>query len=127
MGGKVTPRQRKAIESLLTQGDAKRAAEVAGVSRNTLYRWLKQDRFKAALAEAEAEALISLSRALVRLGDKAATTLEDAMDDGDAALSARVRAADIVLSRLLQLRELVDLEGRIVKLEEAVRGKQRKS
>jgi len=118
MRAKVTPRQRKAIESLLTQGDVKSAAAAAGVARQTVYRWLKKPAFRAALAEAEAEALASLSRALVRLGEKATRTLEQAIDgEADTRMSTRVRAADIVLSRLLQLRELVDLERRVTELE----------
>ena len=114
---KITPRQRKAIESLLTRGDVKSAAQAAGVTRKTIYRWFKQDHFKRALAEAEAEAVASLSRALVRLGDRATQTLEGAMADGEARMGTRVRAADIVLNRLLQLRELVDLTERVAELE----------
>jgi hypothetical protein len=122
LGKKPTPRQRKAIEALLTTGDKSAAARAAQVRRSTIYRWLRQPHFQAALAEAEAEALVSLSRTLVRLGDKAGRTLESAMDDPDAALSHRIRAADIVLSRLLQLRELVDLEARVCELERKLAG-----
>lgn len=117
MNVKVTPRQRKAIEALLTQGSVKGAAEAAGVSRETIYRWMKRDWFRAALKEAEQVALESLGRALVRLGEKATQTLEEAMD-GAGHESTKVRAADIVLARLLQLRELVDLEARVAALEE---------
>ena len=117
-----TPRQRKAIETLLTTGSKTEAAKAAGVRRQTIYRWLKQPRFRAALVEAEGEALASLSQALVRLGDKAARTLDQAMDNDDATTSAKVRAADVVLSRLLQLRELVDFEKRLAELEAQVLG-----
>jgi phage terminase small subunit len=120
---KVTPRQLKAIESLLTAGDKTEAAKAAGVSRKTIYRWLKQDAFKQALAEAEAEALDALSRELVVLGSKATTTLKEAMTR-DTPASTRVRAADIVLARLLQLRELVTLEARILALEQALEAEQ---
>ena len=47
-----------------------------------------------------------------------AKLVEDAMQEDDARTSTKVRAADIVLSRLLQLRELVDLEARVKKLED---------
>jgi transposase-like protein len=115
----VTPRQRKAIESLLTQADVKAAAQAANVSRTTIYRWLRQDHFKQALAEAERQALESLSRALVRLGEKATATLENAMA-GAASDSVKVRAANVVLSRLLQVRELITLEDRVSELEIAL-------
>jgi hypothetical protein len=113
----VTPRQRKAVESLLTTGDKSQAAELAGVKRQTIYKWLKQPEFQQALREAEAEALKGLSQALARLGSKAADTLDKSMDtDSD---RVRVRAADIVLQRLLQLRELIDLDARVRELEKS--------
>ena len=116
MAEKVTTKQRIAIQTYLSTGSVASAAEAAGVTRQTFHRWRKQERFKWALAEAEKEALESLSRALVRLGEKATETLEGAMDGAEKE-STKVRAADIVLSRLLQLRELVTLEERVSELE----------
>ena len=113
------PKQRKAVEALLTTGDARSAAQAAGVSRDTLYRWLKQPAFLAAVREAEARALDELSRVLVRLGSTAAATLERAMAEPSAPWATRVRAADASLGRLLQLRELATLEARVAALEEA--------
>ena len=118
MTQKVTPRQRKAIRALLTTATVAEAARVAGVKRQTIYRWMKEERFRLALAGAEREALESLSRALVRLGDTATKTLGDAMTAAESE-SVKVRASDIVLSRLLQLRELVDLHQRVEALEKA--------
>ena len=118
--GKLTPRQRRALESLLVTGDVTAAAAAASVTRQTVHRWLAQDAFKAALREGEAAKLEALSRSLVRLGDKAAQALEGALDDQAAQPGAKVRAADVVLGRLLQLRELVSLEQRVSDLEEAL-------
>jgi len=118
--GKLTPRQRRALESLLVTGDVTAAAASASVTRQTVHRWLALDVFKAALREGEAAKLESLSRALVRLGDKATQALEGALDDAAAQPGAKVRAADVVLGRLLQLRELVSLEQRVSDLEEAL-------
>ena len=115
MDTNLTPRQRKAVEALLTTGDKSQAAELAGVKRQTVYKWLKQPDFQQSLRDAEAEALASLSQALARLGDKAARTLDRGMDaDSD---TVSIRAADIVLQRLLQLRELIDLDARVAELE----------
>jgi len=120
MSENLTPRKRKAIETLLTSGDVTQAARAAGVSRETLYRWLKAPDFQAALNDSTRQALESLSRTLVTLGDKAADTLRQALEDSTLAPGARVRAADIVLARILQLRELVDIETRLAKLEREV-------
>lgn len=117
---KLTPKQRKAVEALLVSGDITQAAQAAGVARDTLYRWLRQDDFRSALKTAEAASIENLARELVRLGEKAARTLDEAMTAEDATTSARVRAADIVISKLLQLREMVDLEKRVQELERLV-------
>lgn len=115
----LTPKQRKAVEALLVTGDVTAAAKEAGVSRESLYRWLKQSVFLEAVREAEARALDELSRLLVRLGRSAATTLAKAMSDADVPAATRVRAADVTLARLLQLRELATLEARVTELERA--------
>ena len=117
MSEKLTPKKRKALEALLTCGDVSQAARVAGVSRESLYRWLKEETFQAALNTGTRQALESLSRTLVTLGEKAADTLRQALEDAHAPAAARVRAADIILARILQLRELVDLDKRLTELE----------
>jgi phage terminase small subunit len=118
----LTPRKRRALESLLTSGDVTEAARAANVARQTVHKWLQQPAFAAALAMAEADKLHDLQSALVRLGDKATATLGAAMDSvSPMAEGARVRAADIVLSHLLKMRELVTLEERIAALEAATK------
>ena len=46
----VTPKKRRAVEALLTNPDVTQAAKAAGVSRNTLYRWMKEPDFMVAVA-----------------------------------------------------------------------------
>jgi transposase-like protein len=114
----LTQKQRKAVEALLTTGDVAAAAREVGVSRESLYRWMKQPAFQVAVREAEAAALDELSRMLVRLGRTATGTLAKAMTDPAAPWPTRVRAADAALARLLQLRELATLEARVTELEQ---------
>lgn len=112
---KLTPQQRKTIETLLTTGTIEAAAAAAGVSRNSIYKWFKDDLFVSELRQAESEAVAGLSRALAGLGTLAASALRAALDDPK--VTVRLRAAEIVTDRLLKLRELVDLEARIEALE----------
>ena len=116
----LPPKQRKAVEALLTTGDVSAAAKEVGIVRDTLYRWLKQPVFALAVREAEARAIDDLSRLLVRLSRTATATLAKAMTDPVAPYPTRVRAADITLNRLLQLRELATLEARVTELERNV-------
>jgi hypothetical protein len=115
----LTPRQRKAVEALLTTGEVTAAAQAVGVSRETLHRWLRDPVFVEAVRAAEAQALDDLSRLLVRLGRTAAGTLAKAMSDAATPIATKVRAADATLGRLLQLRELATLEARVTELERA--------
>ena len=120
MSKNLTPRQRRALEALITSGNVSDAAEKANVSRDTIYRWQKQPEFMAALNEAVSESISSLSRRLVNLGNKAIASLSLALTGKDVPVALQVRAADIVLGRLLALRELHDLEWRIAAIERAM-------
>ncbi len=117
----LTLKQRKAIEALLTCGDVSSAAKEAGVSRETIYRWAKKDNFLDALRAGTSQALDDLSRLLLSLGETAISTLRIAMEDDSIPANTKVRAADIVCSRLLQFRELVSLEERVSKLESEIK------
>lgn len=112
----LTTKQRAAVLALLTEGDASKAAAVAGVSRQSLYRWMKDPAFAAALRTAEAEALRGLSRRLAGLGDAAANALQDALDDGQP-IGIRLRAADLVTQRGPALAELTDIIARLEAIE----------
>lgn len=116
-GEALTAKQRRAVEALLATGEVSAAAKEANVSRDTVHRWLKQPVFAQAVRDAEAKALDDLSRLLVRMGRTAAGTLAKAMSDAATPPATRVRAADVTLSRLLQLRELATLEARVAELE----------
>ena len=126
MSQKITPereltlKQRKAVEALLTTGEVTAAAKEVGVARETVQRWLNQPLFSQAVKAAEARAIDDLSRMLVRLGRTATSTLAKAMSDPATPMSTRVRAADVALSRLLQLRELASLEARVSELEQTM-------
>ncbi len=117
---KQKPQWRRAISALLSEKDIASAAVVAGVSERTLYRWLNDPDFKYYLDEATKDTIVNISRTLAGMGEKAIRVLFQILDSGDTTASIKVRAADIVLGRLLQLRELAVLEERINQLEEAV-------
>ncbi|MCB9150196.1 MAG: hypothetical protein H6641_15680 [Caldilineaceae bacterium] len=114
---KLSAAQRKSIETLMTTGNTAAAADAAGVNRSTVYKWQKEPHFIEAMRHAEADAVAGLSRTLAGLGELAAASLRDALAS-DQKISTRLRASEIVISNLLRLRELVDLESRLTALEE---------
>lgn len=115
----VSSKQHRAVIALLTCTTVGKAATAAGIADRTIYRWLKEPAFLAELRSAESEALAAVTRKLVSLAGKAASVL-DVVLDGTSPLetSVRVRAADIVLARLMPLREMVDTESRLAAIEE---------
>lgn len=117
----LRPEQRRLIQELVAGKDMAAACEAARVGRSSAYRWLGQPTFAAALREADREVLIATSRRLARISGKAVQTLLVMMSDPTVPAAVRVRAADSVLSKVIQLREAVEFDERLSALESAVR------
>jgi hypothetical protein len=114
----LSAKQRRALDGLLAAGTVAGAAQRAGCSRDSVYRWLRDDpAFVQALRKAEAAATEAVSRRLLRLADTAADTLDEAMTSTASPPAVRVRSASVVLSALLRIRELATLETRLTQLE----------
>lgn len=119
----LTARQHKVMAALLQARTVREASQSTGVPERTIHRWLADDpEFTRQLAAAERELLGATLRGLVRLARPAIGVLSAILADEMAGPSARLRAASIILERLVTLRGLVDLEERVSKLEEAANG-----
>ena len=113
----LTPKQLIALDALLSGKRASDAAEAAGVSATSVYRWLNTDEaFAAAMRAFEATALQDLGRKLGTLGQAVGVALEDGLNPAQP-IGIRLRAADTVLSRLLALAELTQVIARLEALE----------
>jgi hypothetical protein len=112
----LKPREKQFCQAVLTR-DVKNAATECGISETTAHRWIRRDDIQAAIGELEADALEMISRRLLLLADGAAAVLDAVLSDPAAKPGDRLRAADLVLSNLLRVRELVDIESRLSALE----------
>ena len=120
---KLTPKQEAAVRALLTSKNVGEASGAVGVSERTLYRWLADPDFRAALSVAEGDLLDAATRRLLTLQDDAIGAFEDVLTGGpDVTDTARLRAAQAVLDYLLKLREMRSIEERLAALEAKVRG-----
>jgi transposase len=117
-GERLSPRQIQGIAALMQSRSIEQAAKAVGVSKRCMLRWLTVPMFQAALHQAGQDLIAQAVRRLSDLSGKAIDTLAAEMQNADAAPGTRVRAADVVLSRLMNLKELSDLEARVAKLEE---------
>ena len=114
----LSSKQRAAIAALIAGCNHQEAAAKAGVHGNRITEWMREPDFLQALRDAEALALEAVSRDLLALASKARDAIESVLD-GNAADSIKLRAADVVLTKLLAIRELATLEARITNLERA--------
>jgi transcriptional regulator with XRE-family HTH domain len=123
-GRRVTPRQTKAIEALFSKKTMEQAASAAGVSRKTLYRWLNNDTdFQDALAAAESREIDSLTRRLIELQKRALDTFEKILDKPEApGVWAMLRTAQAITDNMLRIRELRNVEARLIEIEARIYG-----
>lgn len=119
-GERLSARQMRGIAALMESPSIEHAARVVGVSERCMLMWLNKPIFQRALRQAGQDLIDQAVRRLSALSDTAIDTLAHAMQDTEAPPATRVRAADVVLSRLMNLKELGDLEARVAKLEETL-------
>lgn len=108
----LAPRHHQAIITLLT-GTVADAARASGVTERTVYNWLTDPDFAAALAEAESAAVAAVARVMAGGAEKAARALLDVLDDPEATRRERIAAARAYLSSLPPIRLLGSIEERI--------------
>ena len=113
----LKPAQLRAIAALLTERDTRAAALKAEVSERVLHRWLDLPEFQTELQAASRQNIDAAILRLSALTGDAVDTLRDVMTDTTTSAGTRVQAANIALARLLDLRELQELEDRLRKIE----------
>src|SRR5262245_2679888 len=114
MGGSKARLVSLAVAAVLTAPSLDKAAQAAGISRRTLGRWLKDERFQRRLQRAETELeRVTFSR-LASTAAKAIAVRERHLDGDDA---ASLRAAATLLSHMLKAAELRSIAGRLDALE----------
>lgn len=115
--------QRRAIAALMAYPTVPEAAEVAGCSERSIYRWLAEHNdFRSELSRAEAAAISDASRRLARLLGLAIETLEAVMRDSEASHSSATRAAQLALEYGARFHEVGVIETRLAELERRVLG-----
>src|SRR5262245_8742563 len=118
--GRLSAKQQRAIEALLTEPTTRAAAQAAGVGETTIFRWLAEPAFSTAYRAARSRLLESTLTELQAASTEAVETLREVMNSPLAMPAARVSAARAVLEFSLRAREEIEIEERLRALESAV-------
>lgn len=113
----LSAKQEKAIAALLETPTTRAAAQAAGVSEATIWRWLADEAFASVYRNARAKALENTLSALQAAGADAVRALREVMNDADAKGSERVSAAKAIIELGLRGREVLETEARLADLE----------
>ena len=108
-----------AIQELMRSCTAAEAAEAAGVSRVTVYRWLQQKEFQAVLSERKNDLLEAAARKLAGNLDKAIDVLADLL--GSKQPNVKRLTAGMIIDYSAKFNEMQDIEKRIKALEETIK------
>lgn len=104
----LSPKQQKAILSLIEHQDISSAALASGVNRSTVFRWLQDEAFANAYRSARFEVWSHSIAILQRAARTAALTLEEIAQDKTAPVTGRVSACRAILEHA---REAIQTEN----------------
>lgn len=111
-------RQLLAIPMLISCDTVEDAARKSGVSKGTLYDWMKKEEFTQAIASARKKLLDKAMNKLTSVSLEAVLTLEKLLNAESE--SVRRSAANDILSHALKYREMSEIEDRLVSVEKMV-------
>ena len=94
-----TLKRERAVKAILAHPTNRSAAKAAGLSEQTLFRWLRQESFQEMLEDAKRDPLEDITARLRQLCPKAVKTLREIMADFSASPSCRLRAVCVPVQR----------------------------
>ena len=121
MNEQLTPRQQRAVESLIVCNSISDAAQRAKINERTLYRWLQQEEFQSVVRRARRLSLTQLATHLQHIAARAAGTLDEIMVDKNATSASRVSAARYSMEMYYKAATLEDIQERLMTMEKRLK------
>ena len=118
----LTRRQFEALPYVLAPGPISEKAKNAGVSRQTLYRWLRNVNFRRTLQEATSQAMKITDSHLQLASNPAVTVLFRSLEDNKSDI--RLRAANYIVKLGHDSRFGQQVEERLSTIEDAIQLKE---
>lgn len=109
----------KLLEALISYGNAERAAQALGVTRNCIYKRLQDDAFRAQYTAAQTAVISAVSIEMTAILSDAVGALHDVVTDDIATDSARISAANALLTHCNRYLEVANILRRLDALEQA--------
>ncbi len=117
----ISTKQQKAIAALLSERTLGAAAKRAGIGERTLYNWLTEPAFRAALRSAESAMLETVTRRL-SVGQSLALDALESLITKAKHESTRRQAAVDWLNLSLKFIDTLNIDERLTALEAAING-----
>lgn len=109
----------KLLETLLTYGNAERAAQALGISRTAIFKRLQNDAFRAEYNAAQTAIVSAVALELTAAISDAVGTLHDVATDDVASDNARISASNALLTHCNRYVETANILRRLDALEAA--------
>ena len=116
---RISEKKLKAIELLMQSYSPGEVAAEVGISRVTVYRWLKDEDFNAELDNQKSELIKRSSRKLAGALDQAADVLIDLLKTKNP--NVRRLAAGNIFDYCFKFSDITDIENRIKALEDTIK------
>lgn len=121
MADMLNQRQDKFLRALFETDTIEKACEVAGINKNTGFKYLKDETFLKEYRAIRQEIMRQVTSRLQRVSDDAVKVLEDVMHDKEnSTSSSRVQSAKTILDVAFRSIEMDDMQERIEAIERAV-------
>lgn len=110
-------RRERALSALIESRTIAEAADRAGVSASTLYRYTSEPEFRGRLRAVSRTALAEASRRLSAESAEAVNVIAEIMTAPNTPAQVRLNAADRILQHAARLTERTDMLERLAELE----------
>lgn len=110
---KLTPKQIKFIDAMLTEPTIEKACQKAGVSRATGHKYLRKTIVKRTIQTKQNEIMDRTTQTLYTASTNAVVVLNNIMTDGKVNPFVRVQAGKVILEQAYKAYELVGVAKQI--------------
>lgn len=118
----MTGKQSAFLQAMLEQSTVTKAAEVAGITRGTAYRYLKEPKFKAELTRRRGECIDNTVRFLQGKLAFCSETLIKIVENPAASDQVKINAISAIFANCRAMTETADIIQRLEQLERLVEG-----